>query len=196
LETFRKYLDLLFKIVLLIVVTVAGVMFALGAFPININPSGQRAKFDIAYYGWEPIKGVDGQLEITHEEGERMVGVGALKYKYITNQKVFPGFKSEAYPIEGLTFFDFWMKSERPSTWRVQIKRKETGQVFYKTFNVGTEWKQYNILYNDIMYESNPGRKYGNIKSVDFDQWLTFLDISHKKYPNNTIWIDDLLISR
>jgi hypothetical protein len=196
-ETFRKILDGLFKIVAVLVFTAIVLLLSLGAFPININPTGQKVKFDIAYFGWEQLKNVEGNMEITHKPDEFKEGIGALKYSYVTNSKYPPGIRSEAYPIEGLSYFEFWMKSQHPSNWQVQIKRKGDGRIFSKTFAVGREWKQYNIHFNAIVAASlNTGESSRAISAADFDTWVTFVDISHKKYPQNTIWIDDIFIYR
>jgi hypothetical protein len=195
-ETFRKILNGTFIFVVIVVFLAAVILFSFGAFPVNINPGGQRAKFDIAYFGWQPrVEGL-GELEITFKEKERKVGIGALKYSYNTNQKDAPGFLSEAYPIEGLTRLEFYMKSEKPSVWQVRIKRKSTGKYFHKTFKVDKEWKHYGFLYHDLNKETDPEKKLGRVESTDFLGYIEFLDVSHKKYPNNTIWFDDLTILR
>jgi len=192
-ETVRKIINVLFWIVF-----IGGLAFLLilligGAFPINWGTSGQTVKFDVARIGWETNDPSNGTFTIVHDQQNIKEGWGALQYDYKYKEKPRPGFHSKAYTIEGLINLNFWMKARKPCIWRVQIQRKSDNKIFYRTFRIGTKWKEYNAN----IYEMRDEARYkGRFSKNDLKKWVNFVDITNQSSGANTIWIDNIVIMK
>jgi len=164
-----------------------------GAFPINWGTSEQIVKFDVARIGWETNDPSNGTFTIVHDQQNIKKGWGALRYDYKYKEKLRPGFHSKAYAIEGLINLNFWMKARKPCIWRVQIQRKSDNKIFYRTFRIGTKWKEYNAN----IYEMRDEARYkGKFSKNDLKKWVNFVDITNQSSGENTIWIDNIVIMK
>jgi hypothetical protein len=193
-EATRKIVGIIFWIVL--IVGGLGIVIALvgGAFPINWGTGEQTIKFDLTNTGWENVDPGNGVMAIVHEGTNKKEGWGSMQfdYKYMNGKE--PGFKTTTYDVEGLIYMNLWMKAKKPCKWQVQFKRKSDSMVFKKTFNVGTQWKQYTI--NPFDMRDEVGYK-GKFSRNDFQKLMTFVDISTKKQgETNTVWIDHIVITK
>lgn len=192
-ETFRKILNTLFWIVFISGTLVLLVLLIGGAFPISFNPSAQKIKFDIAYFGWEMTDPQNGELKIVHKKGLYKEGFGALQYDYRFRKSRHPGIKSTAIPVEGLTRFKLYMKAKKPGIWQVQIKRKSDNKVFHKNLRVGTKWKHYDFGYTAFLKDTGYS---GKFSQVDLRPWIRIVQADIPRYKENTVWIDGIELIR
>lgn len=198
-ETVRKVLNTTFLIVVFVGLITLTILLIGGAFPININPSGQNVKFDITHWGWEVMDPSNGEIKITFEKQKPnnnvKQGWGALEYTYKVEKgsDINPGIVSESYSMEGLTGVNFWIKAKKPGKWRFQIQRKSDNRAFYRTFSVGKEWK--NIAFG--VYDLKLENKYkGKFTTTDFKPLIKIMAVPPYRYDNNTVWIDNIEIRR
>ena len=190
-ETVRKIINAIFWIVFIGGLLVLIVLLVGGAFPISINPSEQKIKFDITYWGWEPLDPKHSTMLIVHEKENVKEGFGALQFSYKKGRKR-PGIKTEKIPVEGLTRMKFYMKAQKPGYWQVQIMRKSDKRIFHKTFKVGKKWRHYNFGVMDFVHEA--GYK-GKFSQTDLRAWIRFIPVN-PIYKENTVWIDNIHLIR
>ncbi|MCE1245011.1 MAG: hypothetical protein LWY06_00035 [Firmicutes bacterium] len=191
-EATRKIIGILFWIV--VVIGGIGLTIALvgGAFPINWGTGEQTVKFDLTYNGWESSDPMNGIMTIVHDEKKE--GWGAMQFDYKYGDGKEPGFRSTVYDIEGAIITKFWMKAKKPCKWQLQYKRKSDGLVLKRTFNVGTNWKQYTVNTYDM---KNEIRYTGKFSANELAKWINFVDISSRKEgESNTVWIDHVVITK
>lgn len=193
-ETTRKVVNVLFMIIV-----GGGLIFLLvlligGAFPINMGMGDQAVKFDVARIGWDPDDAADF-FTIVHEDNLKKKGWGALQFDYKYKEGKYPGLHSTAYPMEGILSISVWMKAKNPCLWQIKIKRKSDGKVFKVTFKVDKTWKKHTFTASDFKEQT---KHEGKFDRLDFAKWLNLVDVGENKRTGerNTVWIDDLVITR
>jgi hypothetical protein len=191
-EKFRAFMDKVFWVVSILLVIAIVVLLFGGAIPININPSSQLIKFDLAHIGWEPNDPLTGTLEIVHDKKEVKEGWGAMRYSYKVRKGQLPGFHCTNFQVESILFLKFYVKAKKPGVWQIQLKRKTDGKIFHKTFRVGTEWFKYDVGAQEFKNETG---YIGKFDTNDFQQWINIVDVN-PRYDNNILWIDEFRMER
>ena len=194
-ETTRKVINVIFMILV-----GGGLIFLLvlligGAFPINLGMGDQAVKFDIARIGWDPDDPGDF-FTIVHEDNMKKKGWGALQFDYkYKDEGKYPGIHSTSYPMEAILRLSVWMKAKKPCIWQFRIKRKTDSKIFKVTFKVGKTWKKYTATISDFKEQT---KHKGKFDKLDFRKWINLVDVTRgkKRGERNTVWIDDLIITR
>ena len=189
-EKFRNILDKVFIIMMILAVLALIIAGLGGAIPININPSEQIVKFDLAYMGWKVTDPTMGTLKIDHNEKSQ--GWGSLEYTYNVKSSARPSFYCDNVVIESIMQMSFFMKAKKPCVYSLQIKRKSNDKIMQKSFKVGTKWKEYKITQDDLKVAM---RIKGKIPQNDFKKWIRFVD-ANPRYKSNTVWFDHFKIIR
>lgn len=191
-EKFRSCLDKIFWVVAITGVIALIIALIGGAIPINMNPSNQVVKFDLAFIGWVPNDPANGTLSITHEKEDIESGWGSLQFDYKVVSGHRPAFHCDNMVIESINTLTFYMKSKKPSVWAVQIRRKSDDKILSKMFRVDTKWTKIFITIDDLKARS--GIK-GKFNLNDFKKWIQFVDVN-PRYDENTVWLDHFSIVR